>query len=157
VNQGNYIKALAFSPDGATLARGADQGDFFLHDFKNLEAPPVHLGDYKGMVNAIAFSHDGKLIAAGADDARLDVWDTASHSLVYELGALTGIWGPFAFHPTNPWLAFDGGAGVVRVWDMTAGPRREAAREAAQPPQAAPTSAVAPTITARRAASCPAP
>jgi WD40 repeat protein len=157
VNQGNYIKALAFSPDGATLARGADQGDFFLHDFKNLDAAPVHLGAYRGMVNAIAFSHDGRLIAAGADDKRLDVWDAGSHALVYTLSALTGIWGPFGFHPTNPWLAFDGGDGTVRIWDMTAGPRREATRGAAKAPQAAAPSADAPTITARRAASCPTP
>jgi WD40 repeat protein len=85
----------------------------------------MRLGSYKGMVNAISFSSDGTLIAAGADDAILGVWEAKSLRPVYQLGALTGIWGPFGFHPTKPLLAFDGGRGLVRIWDMTTGLHRK--------------------------------
>jgi WD40 repeat protein len=125
VDPGHFIKALASSPDGGTLALGGDQGDLLLYDFKDIKATPVRLGSYKGMVNAISFSSDGTLIAAGADDAILGVWEAKSLRPVYQLGALTGIWGPFGFHPTKPFLAFDGGGGLVRIWDMTTGLQRK--------------------------------
>jgi WD40 repeat protein len=129
---GHYIKSLSFSPDGKRLARGGDQGDLLFYDFEAMDLAPAKLELHKGMINAVTFSPDGQMVAAGADDARLSIWNTTTLKPIRNLAALTGIWGPFGFHPKLPWLAFDGGEGIVRVWDMSALVRRPATRRPAE-------------------------
>src|SRR5262249_39716240 len=74
------VMAVAFAPDGTTLASGSRDGTVKLWDVKagtlqrTLEA---HTGD----VYAVAFSPDGKLLATGGGDRTMRLWDlrTARH------------------------------------------------------------------------------
>jgi WD domain, G-beta repeat len=72
------VSALAFSPDGQTLASGGKGG------LVRLWAPPTDAGVLNSdneTVQALAFSPDGHYLAAGADRA-LQVWDRRDGRLV---------------------------------------------------------------------------
>ena len=71
------VHALAFSPDGATLASGAADKRVTLWELASGRAT-AQLVAAPDRVGAVAFSPDGSLIAAGSDDGSVFVWDAAS-------------------------------------------------------------------------------
>ncbi|MEU9488799.1 hypothetical protein AB0D83_35045 [Streptomyces decoyicus] len=70
-----YVAALAFSPDGRTLATGSDDRTVALWDVRtgHREGPP--LAGHTDTVRALAWSTDGRL-ASGAEDGTVRLWDT---------------------------------------------------------------------------------
>ncbi|MBI2806019.1 MAG: protein kinase [Planctomycetes bacterium] len=80
---GEQSNALAFSPDGSTLASGDDAGAVTLWD-ASTGKQRHKLTDLSGNVLGLAFSQDGKTVAAGVRTIparsanRVAVWDTST-------------------------------------------------------------------------------
>jgi len=88
-----FVCALAFAPDGQTIATG-HWNNVTLWDVRTgarlalLMSPPRKVdpnrydrdGRYLG---AVAMSQDGKLIAAGSDDGELQIWDVSARKLIH--------------------------------------------------------------------------
>ncbi|AQZ62092.1 hypothetical protein BKM31_11965 [[Actinomadura] parvosata subsp. kistnae] len=124
------VNAVAFSPDGRTLATSSD-GTIRLW---NMETPghitlrgrplPSHAG-----VNAkVAFSPDGRTLAATGADGTIRLWDVTDPDRPAPRGApLTGHKGyvfALAFSPDGRTLASGAADGTVRLWSVeTPGPR----------------------------------
>jgi WD40 repeat protein len=116
-----WVHALAFAPDGETLASSSPY-DSCLWD--------VASGEQKARMQAggrsIAFAPDGKLLAAasaygGMDQGFIPVWDPATGKPLHTLrGHVTSV-NCVAFAPDGKTLASGGPEGVVRLWDAVAG------------------------------------
>ncbi|NUS02344.1 MAG: hypothetical protein HOV97_07240, partial [Nonomuraea sp.] len=68
VYEGAGDRAMAFSPDGTTLASGAG-----LLDLRTGAVTPLAPGS--GEPTALAFSPDGRTLASGLDGGRVELWD----------------------------------------------------------------------------------
>jgi WD40 repeat protein len=119
-NQG--ILAIAFSPDGKSIAAGV--GDqvvtlWNLADGKELR----HLRGHEEPVFALRFAPDGKTLAVGSGDGTLRVWDPATGKLLITRNGPKGNVGAggwsFAFSPDGKKLAAGGSNNAVHLWDTT--------------------------------------
>ena len=108
--------AVAFSPDGRTLATGHDSGFIRLWDVTSRRAIAA-LWHGRGSVPMVSFSPDGRTIATGGVDRTVRLWDTASRR---QIAALPGpdVIRRFAFSPDGQTLAAGGFDGSVRLWNM---------------------------------------
>jgi WD40 repeat protein len=68
------VWAVAFSPDGKTLASGSEQGTVLLHDGETFERQ-VALRGGAIQVRGLSFSRDGRRLAVAAYQADTLVWD----------------------------------------------------------------------------------
>jgi WD40 repeat protein len=116
-----FIGALAFSPDGATLAAGARDGIVGLWDVATRrETKTLPVGD---PVRAVTFSPDGRTLAAGAGTylgtdkvARaVTLWDVASGTRLPRELRCDGVFA-LAYSPDGRTLAVGAGDGLVRLW-----------------------------------------
>jgi WD40 repeat protein len=114
--------AVAFSPDGKTVATGGDDGNVRLWDAATQQEIGPPMSSDANAVTAVAFSPDGTLVAAGSTDGNVQLWDTATQQEAgsamvagaAEVGAL-------AFSPDGKLLASGGQDGTARLWDVTTG------------------------------------
>ena len=71
------MTAVAFSPDGNTLATASDDGTARLWDVATHRQIGTPLTADDSNVNAVAFSPDGNTLATGGDDGTARLWDVA--------------------------------------------------------------------------------
>jgi WD40 repeat protein len=74
------VLALAFAPDGKTLASGGRDGTVRFWDVPAKEKAKERgsVTEHKGPVNALAYTPDGKTLASGGEDGAVKFWDVAA-------------------------------------------------------------------------------
>jgi WD40 repeat protein len=114
--------AVAFAPDGKTLASGC--GTHFLDPNGALQLWDAETGKeratlkgYKGGVTCLAFTTDGKMLASGGYDATIRLWNAAAGE---EQGKLGTFGDPYAIAITRDGKLLASGEWNFSWWDLTA-------------------------------------
>jgi WD40 repeat protein len=131
------VRAVAFAPDGRTLAVGGDYGSIVFTDARGgrprlLEITPAAGGDVCGPVTALAFSRDGGALACGCGSNVVYVFDPRTGKRTHRLMSLCpggpsnkspGIYS-LAFAPDGQTLAGSGCYELIHMWEMPSGKQR---------------------------------
>ena len=108
--------ALAFSPDGGTLAIGGDNGDLRLWNVRTHKLI-TRLTGHQYQLFAVAFSPDGKLLASAGYDGRILFWRTADNTRIGEADTSASTTTSLSFSPNGKWLAASSDD-EVQVWNV---------------------------------------
>jgi WD40 repeat protein len=114
---GNFVWALAFSPEGRTLASGGFDGTVKLWDVGSGRQRTALRG-HKDQVSALAFAPDGKVLASGSHDGTVRVWDPATGQELATLRGHTGTVTSVAFTTDGRWIASGSHDQTVRLWSV---------------------------------------
>jgi WD40 repeat protein len=107
---------IAYSPDGAGIAIGSEDGGVLLCAGG---APVRTLHGHQGRVYAVTFA--GGVLATGASDGTVLLRDALTGERLHTLrGHADGVW-PVRLSPAGDLVAAGGGDGVVRVWETATG------------------------------------
>jgi WD40 repeat protein len=117
------VSAIAFSPDGATLASGSFDNTVRLWDVATGREQAV-LSGHTSSVYDIAFSPDGATLASGSYDKTVRLWDVATGRERAVLSGHTHGVSAIAFSPDGATLASGSHDNTVRLWDVATGRER---------------------------------
>ncbi|MFO0965006.1 MAG: sigma-70 family RNA polymerase sigma factor [Gemmataceae bacterium] len=132
--RGDWIRSLAFTPDGTALATGSGVDGTVVRLWDPGSGVELRsFGDQKGGMSHLAFSPDGKLLASSGGDAKggmVCLWDMATGKKLLTLdvaggdGFLPLHLASVAFAPQGNLVAAGGTDGLVRLWDARTGEER---------------------------------
>ena len=112
--------ALAYSPDGRTLAVAGDDGQVVLRDVGS-GREVARLEGHGDAVSCLAFSPDGRTLATGSYDRTVKLWDPATGRERATLSGHANWVFAVAFAPDGKALASAGHDKTVRIWDAATG------------------------------------
>ena len=118
------VTAVAFSPDGATLASGDTDNKIRLWDVGTREHRTALAGHSK-KITALTFSRNGEVLVSGSADSTIRLWNTATGK---HLDTLEGhesdvVVLAFSSDEAEATLASGDARDIVRLWDGNTGQR----------------------------------
>src|SRR5258708_5164870 len=115
------ILAIAFSPDGATIASAGYDKLVKLWDVSNGKLIAT-LKEHSDAVYAVAFMPGGRQVVSVAGDRTLKVWDIATGKRLFTMNdALDSLYA-VAVHPSGTRIAAGGADKMIRTWSWNADP-----------------------------------
>jgi WD40 repeat protein len=111
------ILAAAFSPDGALLAAGGEDGSLILWDVASGERA-FNLAGHSDAVRALAFSPDGQFLLSGGNDRTLLLWSVADGQLLRRFSGHAGAVTSLAFSPDGASAVSGSEDRQLILWDI---------------------------------------
>lgn len=122
------VLALAFSPDGRTLATGGGEpsrgAELMLWDVGKRAAVRTFVDAHSDTVQAIEFSRDGRTIATAAADKFAKAFDVETGSFLRSFEGHTDHVLGVSFKADGATLVTSSADASVKIWDATAGEQR---------------------------------
>jgi WD40 repeat protein/GTPase SAR1 family protein len=116
----NRILAIAFSPDGHTLASGSLDRTIKLWNPETYQCR-LTLQGHQSWIWDIAFHPNSKTLASASYDRTVKLWDLktghCTHTLEGHLGSALSV----AFSPDGQWLASGGYEQMLKLWNPESG------------------------------------
>lgn len=117
---GTFVKRMAWSPDGRTLAASSDDSMVRLWDLETGRLLHALKGHYD-TVYGVAWSPDGRTLASASADRTVRLWDAESGAKKGTLKGHTETVIDVAWSPDGEQVVSCSNDGKARVWDTTAG------------------------------------
>src|SRR5271166_4934539 len=114
------VSAVAWSPDGKTLASGSSDQTVKLWDLATGKLFATLQG-HTETVYSVAWSPDGKTVASGSFDKTVKLWESATGKLLATLQGHTGEVESVAWSPDGKILASGSRDETVRLWESVTG------------------------------------
>jgi len=120
----DVVHALAFSPDGATLAAAGgvpgQDGEIKLWNVDGGALLQTMRG-HTDCIYGLAWRPDGKQLATASYDKTVKLWDAVQGAAVADLKEHADAVYAVAYSPNGKWLATCGADRSIRVWDAATG------------------------------------
>jgi WD40 repeat protein len=115
------FSAVAYSPDGTSLAAGTVNGTLAIWDAATLTLRHTIPNAHGAFILGMAFSNDGRTLATGSADKTVQLWDVQSGTLVRILTQHKSGVTALAFNGDGTRLLSGGTDNLLILWDTTTG------------------------------------